>query len=240
MRRTIAVFLVTLVVYAATAFPHNGFDEQSRQAYAWLHGRMDIDAPDSFLEHAEFQGRKFALHPPMSPILLIPVVAISGRGTNQVWPCVVLGAVDVTLAWMLFSTILSQGASEAGRAHNPVLAGSTPVPATNAGVAQRIEQSPYKRPTQGSTPSASSNQIWLTAFFAFGTSFWYETAVGNTWSWPGVVGMLFTLLALNELLGKRRGLLVGLWAGMAFLGEYQYGFCVPVYLWMVWRDPIRL
>jgi hypothetical protein len=92
-------------VYAATVFPHNGYDEQTRQAYAWLHGRMDIDAPDSFLEHAEFEGRKFALHPPMSPILLMPVVAISGRETNQMWPCVVLGAVNVALMWMLIGKV---------------------------------------------------------------------------------------------------------------------------------------
>jgi hypothetical protein len=78
-------------------------------------------------------------------------------------------------------------------------------------------------------------RIWLTAFFAFGTSFWYEAATGSTWSWPGVVGMLFTLLALNELLGKRRGLLVGLWAGCAALGEYQFAFVVPVYVFMIWR-----
>lgn len=79
------------------------------------------------------------------------------------------------------------------------------------------------------------NRLYLTAFFAFGTTLWYEAAKGDTWTLPSVVGMMFTLLCLNEIFGKRRGLLVGLWAGLAALGQYQYGFCVPVYAFMLWR-----
>lgn len=79
-------------------------------------------------------------------------------------------------------------------------------------------------------------RLYLTAFFAFGTTFWYEAAKGDTWAMPSVVGTLFTLLTLNEIFGRRRGWLVGLWAGCAALGQYQYAFVIPVYAWMMWRD----
>lgn len=99
------IFVTALAIYGASAFPNNAFDEQVRTARAWLHGTMEIDAPDSYIEHAEFQGKKYALHPPMSAAVMVPFVALFGDNTNQVWVSVLIGAVDVVLVWMLLGKL---------------------------------------------------------------------------------------------------------------------------------------
>ena|GEM_PF-1776451 len=48
----------------------------------------------------------------------------------------------------------------ARRAHNPKVAGSSPAPATNAGVAQSVERILGKDKVTGSIPVTSSILIW--------------------------------------------------------------------------------
>jgi hypothetical protein len=74
------------------------------------------------------------------------------------------------------------------------------------------------------------NRIWLTSFFAFGTIMWYETVNGSSWEVSMLVAVLMTLLALNELYGKGRPLLVGLWAGLAGIARYDLVLVWPVYV----------
>lgn len=99
------VFITALAMYGATCWPDNAFDEQSRTARAWLHGTMDIDAPDSFIEHSAYQGHKYALHPPMSAAVMVPFVVVFGENVNQVWVGVLVGAIDVMLMWMLLGKL---------------------------------------------------------------------------------------------------------------------------------------
>lgn len=96
-----AVFAAGLAFYAATIFPPSPYNEQVRQAVAFIHGHIYIDAPSSFLEHAQVGPYSYALHPPAAPILLMPVVAIWGIATNETEFSVVLGAVGIVLAWIL-------------------------------------------------------------------------------------------------------------------------------------------
>jgi hypothetical protein len=99
------VFLLALIFYAATMFPESPYNEQVRQAYAFLHGHVQIDAPNSFLEHAQVGPYSYALHPPLAPILLMPFVAIWGMSTNQTMCSVLIAAVGVVLAWTLFKRL---------------------------------------------------------------------------------------------------------------------------------------
>lgn len=96
-----AVFAAGLAFYAATIFPPSPYNEQVRQAVAFIHGHTYIDAPSSFLEHAQVGPYSYALHPPLAPILLMPVVKIWGMAANQTEFSVVLGALGIVLAWML-------------------------------------------------------------------------------------------------------------------------------------------
>ena len=98
---TLATFTVFLALYAITSFLDTPYNEQVRQAVAFLHGHTYIDAPSTFLEHAQVGPYSYALHPPLPAILLMPLAAIWGMETNQAAFCVVVGAADVALAWRL-------------------------------------------------------------------------------------------------------------------------------------------
>ncbi|HUY26993.1 MAG TPA: hypothetical protein VMV27_06195 [Candidatus Binataceae bacterium] len=98
---TFAVFVAFLAVYAVTMFEPSPYNEQVRQAVAFIHGHTYIDAPQSFLEHAQIGPYSYALHPPLPAIMLMPFTAIWGMNTNQTEFSVVVGALDVVLAWFL-------------------------------------------------------------------------------------------------------------------------------------------
>ena len=97
-----AVFVAFLAVYAITAgFDTSPFNAHVRQAVALIHGHTYIDAPN-YIEHAHFAGHDYQLHPPMPSFLLMPFAAIWGMDTNQTMFSIVLGAIDVALAWRMF------------------------------------------------------------------------------------------------------------------------------------------
>jgi hypothetical protein len=98
------VFVLALIFYAATMFPESPYNEQVRQSYAFLHGHLQIDAP-GYLEHAQVGPHSYALHPPLTAILLMPFVAIWGLNTNQTMFAVLIGAVGVMMAWVLLNRL---------------------------------------------------------------------------------------------------------------------------------------
>jgi hypothetical protein len=99
---TLAVFAAFLSLYSATRMATTPYDEQVRQAYAFLHGHTYIDAQGA-LEHAQIGAYSYALHPPLPAILLMPFVAFSGPTTDQTTFSVIFGAIDVALAWRLLA-----------------------------------------------------------------------------------------------------------------------------------------
>ena len=97
-----AVFVLFLAVYAITAgFDTSPFDAHVRQAFALVHGHTYIDAPN-YIEHAQVGPYSYQLHPPMPSFMLMPFVAIWGMNTNQTMFSIVLGAIDVAIAWRMF------------------------------------------------------------------------------------------------------------------------------------------
>jgi len=76
---------------------------------------------------------------------------------------------------------------------------------------------------------STSAAIWLTAFFGFGTTLWYEATLGASWDFVLVVSLLPTLLALNELFGKARPWVVGVFAALAALGRNDLVMAWPFY-----------
>jgi 4-amino-4-deoxy-L-arabinose transferase-like glycosyltransferase len=77
--------------------------------------------------------------------------------------------------------------------------------------------------------------LWMTAAFALGTAYW-QTLRSSMWVWmfAQIIGVFFTLLSINEGLGRGRGILSGLFLGLAFLSRqlsiYTSIFLVAV-LW---------
>jgi hypothetical protein len=96
-----AVFALFLAFYAITAgSDSNPFNAHVRQAVAFIHGHTYIDAPN-YIEHAQLGPYSYQLHPPLPAILLMPFAAIWGLNTNQTYFSIVVGALDVALAWRL-------------------------------------------------------------------------------------------------------------------------------------------
>jgi hypothetical protein len=95
------VFAAFLALYAVSSFPNTPYNEQLRQAVAFLQGHTYIDAPKSFLEAAQVGPYRYAPHNPMPAIMMMPMAAIWGMETNQTMWSLLIGALDAALAWRL-------------------------------------------------------------------------------------------------------------------------------------------
>ena len=96
-----AVFVVFLAFYSITAGSDiSPYDVHVRQAFAFIHGHTYIDAPN-YIEHAQVGPYSYQLHPSLPAFLLMPFVAIWGMSTNQNYFSIVVGALDIALAWRL-------------------------------------------------------------------------------------------------------------------------------------------
>lgn len=79
-----------------------------------------------------------------------------------------------------------------------------------------------------------TKSYWLTAFFGFGTPFWYQVTQGDSWAFPLILGCLLTVAAL--LATKRDfSLLAGIFAGLASLARYDLMMAWPLYLVLLER-----
>lgn len=105
---TLAIFLVTLGVYWASAVvldrthtPDMAYFDQLADAF--LQGRLYLLAPQSTHDLTRFAGRWYVPFPPMPALLLMPWVAVAGvGGVNTVLFSAVIGALNSSLAfWLL-------------------------------------------------------------------------------------------------------------------------------------------
>ena len=58
--------------------------------------------------------------------------------------------------------------------------------------------------------------FWMTILFCFGTIHWFLATVGSAWYFAHIVAVFFLFLALNELFGKKRPFLIGVFLGAAY------------------------
>lgn len=72
----------------------------------------------------------------------------------------------------------------------------------------------------------STRSLWLAAFFAIGTTFAYESALGASWDFCLVASTVFTFAALISTSPRR----TGLFACLAALCRYDLVLAFPVYL----------
>ena len=74
---------------------------------------------------------------------------------------------------------------------------------------------------------------WLVAFLLAGTDLLWCAMLGDVWFIAHVCAVAFTLLAIVELLGERRGWLVALWAVCAAESRFTMAVALPVYLYLL-------
>ena len=75
---------------------------------------------------------------------------------------------------------------------------------------------------------------WLVVFFLAGTDLLWCSMLGDVWFCAQTSAVAFTLLALCELAGKRRGWLVALWFALALGSRFTLVMALPVFAWWVW------
>ncbi|NLX36439.1 MAG: glycosyl transferase family 39 [Chloroflexi bacterium] len=86
--------------------------------------------------------------------------------------------------------------------------------------------------------------IWLLAAFFLGTSYWGSVHMSRgVWFTAHIVSAGALLLAIDETLGRRRGLLVGLYLGCAFLSRQLTALYLPMLAALLWwrseQAPVR-
>ena len=78
-----------------------------------------------------------------------------------------------------------------------------------------------------------ADRVWLVLLFGFSTQIWWVTTRGGVWHTGHLVATGLTLMALIELFGRRRPLIVGLLGGAAFLTRAPLLLAMPVYALML-------
>ena len=76
--------------------------------------------------------------------------------------------------------------------------------------------------------------IWLVVFFLLGTDLLWCSMLGDVWFIAQTSAVAFTMLALCELAGKRRGWLVAVWMALALGSRFTLVMALPVVLWWTW------
>jgi hypothetical protein len=79
---------------------------------------------------------------------------------------------------------------------------------------------------------ASAN-AWICAFLLAGTDLLWCATLGDVWFIAHVSAVAFTLLALAELAGKRRGWVVALFAACAFESRFSMVLALPAYAYLL-------
>ncbi len=75
--------------------------------------------------------------------------------------------------------------------------------------------------------------LWIVGFFLAGTDLLWCAMLGDVWFIAHVSAACFTMLALVELAGKRRGWLVALWAVCACESRFSMVLALPVYAYLL-------
>lgn len=81
-----------------------------------------------------------------------------------------------------------------------------------------------------------ATNAWICAFLLAGTDLLWCAVLGDVWFLAHVSACAFTLLALVELAGKRRGWLVALFAIAAAESRFSMIVAVPVYAYLLTTD----
>ncbi|HEY5256883.1 MAG TPA: hypothetical protein VIJ12_00735 [Candidatus Baltobacteraceae bacterium] len=81
--------------------------------------------------------------------------------------------------------------------------------------------------------TSNATAAWLCAFLLAGTDLLWCAMLGDVWFVAHVSAVCFTLLALVELAGKRRGWLVALWAACAVESRFSYVLALPAYAFLL-------
>jgi hypothetical protein len=82
-----------------------------------------------------------------------------------------------------------------------------------------------------------ADRLALTILFGFSTQILWVTTRGGVWHTGQLIATILTLFCLIEVWGRQRALLIGLFAGAAFLTRAPLAFAIPFYGLMLDQRP---
>jgi hypothetical protein len=82
--------------------------------------------------------------------------------------------------------------------------------------------------------------VWSCLFLGLGSIYFYLAATGSVWYLGQVTGTFFLLLAIIEVLGKKRPFLLGLILTCAFLSRTQLILSLPFFSILLFRKKLNL
>ncbi len=104
----LVVYAVSAIVLGRVATPESAYFD--RLAESFLHGRLYLVAPPSNHDLTRYHGQWYVPFPPLPALLMLPWVAGLGvNGFNTVAFAVVVGAVNVGLAYLLLAALRRRG-----------------------------------------------------------------------------------------------------------------------------------
>ncbi len=81
-----------------------------------------------------------------------------------------------------------------------------------------------------------SGNVWLCVFLLCGTDLLWCAMLGDVWFIAHVGAVCFTMLALVEVFGRRRGWLIALWAVCAAESRFTMALAIPIYAALLARS----
>jgi hypothetical protein len=97
--------LALVAIAVASHLRSTTYDNYSRLAYSMLHGHLWIDWPGRIIDAVEYHGRHYGVDGPLPALFVLPLAVFYGENANQTIPSVILGAVDVSLCWILLQRL---------------------------------------------------------------------------------------------------------------------------------------
>jgi hypothetical protein len=247
----LGLFVVGLLVYGTAAHDRIGKTSQAPhfvlQADAWLHGRLALDAPGPDSRHLRccpygndwvvieevvldtgetVRGRRMTSPAHSGTFQLVGGGTISNKrivASHGVTPYVSFPPLP---ALLMIPQVMVAGKHAHDVAFSVIFA---------AAVLPLLFATLRRLRAAGLSARTVTEDLWLTAMFAFG-SVWFFTAVqGSVWFVAHVVGVFFTVAYAHSSIEARRPLLAGLALGLATMARTPCAFMFPLFLFEAWR-----
>ena len=237
-RLPLAAFAVALAVYAALA--GGRLRRQSKdphfvkQAYAWLHGHLDIQS--------DWKGDDPAK---VEEVRLDDGTVARGRRIASRARFRLLGGGEIPLARvketvrtifhvsfpsfpavLMIPQVLLHG-ERANDVGTTVFLAAL-VPAFFLVLLRRLRAA-------GLSARAPAEDVWLAALLGFGTVFFFSAVQGRVWFTAHVVGVLLAVLYAWASIGAARPILAGVFLGLAFVTRTPMLFMFPLFVLEAWR-----
>jgi hypothetical protein len=87
--------------------------------------------------------------------------------------------------------------------------------------------------------ASAVDRCWLVILFGFSTATWWVTMRGGVWHTGQLIASILTFLGLLEAFGRRRPLMLGLFAGAAFSTRATLLAALPYWGWRALPDRVR-